>query len=683
MPYRDARRRGIVSLPMDTPAPRIEDLLEHRRWVTALARSLVADDALALDLVQDAYARALVRPPARGGGLRGWLATVVRNRLRDRARVESRRTRREAAVARPEGAGSAADLAATADAHRRLIEAVVALEEPYREAVLLRFYEGLSAKEVGKRQGVPASTARTRIARALARLRGRLGDGDGDWALALLPLLAAAPEPPPPIASTPGPGALLMAHKLKILAAVLLPLVLVAVLVTVTDRDDPEPPREAEDMAAADAGPVADTAPMAGADPVDAGSATDAPTADAALPETRRADAVPLPVPDGFVVEIAGDGGVLVAGRRVEGDLVVRLMVEAEKKRDESHPMMPSERAPVIRAAATTPWSRVREVLLAGMHPDVRIYRFHFVARRGEAEVAVPVIFPKDRGLARARVRLPPPLEARVLLGREAGTTSVRLFGVDYGSVGSAFEALRATEAKLPMVLDVEGEVPLKAVIRALDEETAAWVSVEDEPVPAVRTMPEAADLVRAALPERAEEPPDAILDGDEGLAPGFRDWLSRNLAAWEGIGLLESLVVPEPDDRARLAVLSGTNPSTSGLEDLAGMARTDRRLLLGLADAYLVRGTTDDCRRALNLAGWLAVAEPRRQFDRSWWYGETLVLRAYLGFAETERSRQAVDAALGLIGEYERLGVLDRSPYRVEIEALRERGEWIGRWLK
>jgi RNA polymerase sigma-70 factor (ECF subfamily) len=57
---------------------------------------------------------------------------------------------------------------------RRLVAALLALEEPYRAALLLRYFEDLSVPEVALRLGVPLETARTRLRRGLARLRERL-----------------------------------------------------------------------------------------------------------------------------------------------------------------------------------------------------------------------------------------------------------------------------------------------------------------------------------------------------------------------------------------------------------------------------------------------------------------------------------------------------------------------------
>jgi hypothetical protein len=112
---------------------RIDDLLRHREWVGALARSLVRDESTAEDLVQDTFTAALDHPPADRRSPRGWLATVLHNRLIDRRRVEARRARRELASARAEAVPSAARPAAVAEAQRKVLAAVVALGKAWVE----------------------------------------------------------------------------------------------------------------------------------------------------------------------------------------------------------------------------------------------------------------------------------------------------------------------------------------------------------------------------------------------------------------------------------------------------------------------------------------------------------------------------------------------------------------------
>jgi hypothetical protein len=69
------------------------------------------------------------------------------------------------------------------------------LEEPYQEAVLLRYYEGLSPKEIAARTSAPIATVRSRLQRALDQLRSRLDrESGGDratWVTALAPFLGA------------------------------------------------------------------------------------------------------------------------------------------------------------------------------------------------------------------------------------------------------------------------------------------------------------------------------------------------------------------------------------------------------------------------------------------------------------------------------------------------------------
>jgi DNA-directed RNA polymerase specialized sigma24 family protein len=63
---------------MGMESVRHEQLLEHRAFVQRLARELVRDAAAADDLAQEAWVRALERPP-RMGAARAWFRTVLAN----------------------------------------------------------------------------------------------------------------------------------------------------------------------------------------------------------------------------------------------------------------------------------------------------------------------------------------------------------------------------------------------------------------------------------------------------------------------------------------------------------------------------------------------------------------------------------------------------------------------------
>jgi RNA polymerase sigma-70 factor (ECF subfamily) len=177
--------------PSAAPVP-IETLLAHRQWVRGLARSLVRDDSAADDVAQDAWVAALAHPPRDEATSRGWFAVVARNVARARGRSDARRAGREEAVARPEAQPAADEVVAQAEIHRRVVEETMALAEPYRTTVLLRYFEGLPLAEIATRMGAPLETVRTRLRRAHEQLRERLGSvHDGDARAALLVLAAS------------------------------------------------------------------------------------------------------------------------------------------------------------------------------------------------------------------------------------------------------------------------------------------------------------------------------------------------------------------------------------------------------------------------------------------------------------------------------------------------------------
>lgn len=237
-----------------------ETLLAHREWVRSLARSLVVDPNAAADVEQQTWLTALETPPAHQRSLRGWLGTVARNAAHRMRRTETRRAAREHAVARTVHAPAAADLAARADAHRRVVQAVVELSEPYRETLLLRFFEGLPLAEIAARTAVPVETAKARLRRGRLQLRERLG-GDasakrGDWRLALVPLLARDVGPVSGASAAVG-GVMVGKLMLGGIAAVL---VCVGALWVVASQD--AGPSAAEPTPVEDASGIADTLPI-------------------------------------------------------------------------------------------------------------------------------------------------------------------------------------------------------------------------------------------------------------------------------------------------------------------------------------------------------------------------------------------------------------------------------------
>ncbi len=151
-----------------------EALLVHAEWVRALAARLVADPATAQDVEQEVWVRTLESPPRTAENLRGWLATIARNVASQLGRSERRRAGREEAAARSERTVDTAELVAEAEQQRQLVDEVLALEEPYRTAILLRYFRELPPAEIARILEIPRNTVRTRLARALEDLRSAL-----------------------------------------------------------------------------------------------------------------------------------------------------------------------------------------------------------------------------------------------------------------------------------------------------------------------------------------------------------------------------------------------------------------------------------------------------------------------------------------------------------------------------
>src|SRR5262245_66551961 len=113
-------------MPMSDAADFPSELERHRAFLQRLARELVRGEAAAEDLVQDAFVRALERPPLSGAALRPWLARVARRLAINRARSRRRSDARERRAAVPEGRPSHVEALASLEQGEQLFAAVTA-----------------------------------------------------------------------------------------------------------------------------------------------------------------------------------------------------------------------------------------------------------------------------------------------------------------------------------------------------------------------------------------------------------------------------------------------------------------------------------------------------------------------------------------------------------------------------
>lgn len=198
-------------------------LLSEAAWLQSLARQLVRDPAAAEDAAQQTMLL-LSEKQADQQPSRRWLASVLRNFLRQEKRSQKTRQRLENAAAKKEATDPSDEVASRLEIQRQLIEAVQALDEPYRSTISLRFLESKPPREVARRMGVPVKTVHTRIERGLARLRSKLDRsyrGRSEWLSVLTPLTLRHAA-----WGVPGLGVLVMSSTVKWTASVLGVLVL-------------------------------------------------------------------------------------------------------------------------------------------------------------------------------------------------------------------------------------------------------------------------------------------------------------------------------------------------------------------------------------------------------------------------------------------------------------------------
>jgi RNA polymerase sigma-70 factor (ECF subfamily) len=172
-------------------------LARYRPIAVQLARGIVRRAELAEDVVQESACAVLAQAAARGARFespthaRNYFLRAVHNRavnaLRDPARAHEP-VREETLAARPVEPdvlarhgpvpGAAPPAGEEPEPLQRLqhvLRALAGLRASEREAVRLRYLEGLSYREISERTGASISTLHSRVEAALERIRARIG----------------------------------------------------------------------------------------------------------------------------------------------------------------------------------------------------------------------------------------------------------------------------------------------------------------------------------------------------------------------------------------------------------------------------------------------------------------------------------------------------------------------------
>ncbi len=155
---------------------------DYGRFLYSVAYRLTLDHDDAQDLVQDVLLRvqrglATYQP----GSMEAWLSRITTNAFLDRVRRQKRRPTDALPEEDPERVlpttASAAEALDAAVLPEHLVEALRALPEDYRAAVVLCDVLDFSYEEIAEALGVPVGTVRSRIHRGRMRLRAGLGTG--------------------------------------------------------------------------------------------------------------------------------------------------------------------------------------------------------------------------------------------------------------------------------------------------------------------------------------------------------------------------------------------------------------------------------------------------------------------------------------------------------------------------
>jgi RNA polymerase sigma-70 factor (ECF subfamily) len=153
---------------------------EHQTIAFRTAYLITGSAADAEDAVQDAFVKAYYalgrfRPHA---PFRPWVLRIVANEARNRRRSAGRRGRLALRSADEPPSGDAVPSPEAAllmrESQAQLLEAVERLSDDHRDAVVCRYFLDLSEEETAAALRIRRGTVKSRLARALERLREEL-----------------------------------------------------------------------------------------------------------------------------------------------------------------------------------------------------------------------------------------------------------------------------------------------------------------------------------------------------------------------------------------------------------------------------------------------------------------------------------------------------------------------------
>jgi RNA polymerase sigma-70 factor (ECF subfamily) len=163
---------------VNNPAWVLEVLREYERPLLRYAAA-IAGEGRAPDVVQDTFLRLCTEAPMGvEGRVAAWLFTVCKNRALELRRSEQRLTPiEEDDLPQSPDSGPATKLELK-ESMSRVGDAVAALSERYREALLLKIDAGLTYKEIAAVMGITVGHVGFILHTAIAEIRERLAKQD-------------------------------------------------------------------------------------------------------------------------------------------------------------------------------------------------------------------------------------------------------------------------------------------------------------------------------------------------------------------------------------------------------------------------------------------------------------------------------------------------------------------------
>ncbi len=153
--------------------------IRRRETIYRYLRARCASDDDALELTSVTFERALAamhRYNSRGGGVVAWLLRIARNAVIDQERHRKPLVAQRPAIDLTSAARTPEEAAIYAEERQELRRLLAALPQVQRDAIALRYANGLTAREIALVIGKSEDATQKLIGRALARLKEGYGE---------------------------------------------------------------------------------------------------------------------------------------------------------------------------------------------------------------------------------------------------------------------------------------------------------------------------------------------------------------------------------------------------------------------------------------------------------------------------------------------------------------------------